>query len=132
MDIKQHVKQMDEMVARGEIIGAIKQFFDKDASTFDYGYVTTLGKVQMIEKMEGFLGAIAKVNGITHHYTIVDGNISASEFTFDFDMKDGTNIYWHEIIRRIWNNDGKVVNEEFFDAKKEKKKGNFYKHLRKQ
>ena len=70
----------------------------------------------MVAKMEGFAGAIANVNGITHHHSIVDGNVSASEFTFDFDMKDGSKIYWHEIIRRIWNDQGQVIQEEYFNA----------------
>ncbi|MEO1654365.1 MAG: hypothetical protein AAFU64_12540, partial [Bacteroidota bacterium] len=70
----------------------------------------------MLAKLEGFVGSIAKVNGITHHYSLTDGNISASEFTFDFDMKDGSKIYWHEIIRRVWNDEGKVVEEQYFNA----------------
>ena len=57
--------------------------------------------VTMVEKMEGFVGSIAKVNGITHHSTTIGDNISASEFTFDFDMKDGSKILWHEIIKRF-------------------------------
>jgi hypothetical protein len=46
----------------------------------------------------------------------VDGNVSASEFTFDFTMKDNSAIYWHEIIRRIWSDKGEVVQEEYFNA----------------
>ncbi|MTI87599.1 MAG: hypothetical protein FH748_06475 [Balneolaceae bacterium] len=116
MDIKTKVAQMDEMISKGEILNAVDTFFCDETQTSDYGKVTTSGKQQMIEKMEGFLEAIENINGITHHHSIVDGSISASEFTFDFDMKDGSEIYWHEIIRRIWNDDGKVINEEYFDA----------------
>ena len=118
MDIKTQVQQLDAMLAQGAIVDAVKTFFADQANTSDYGKVTTSSKAQMIEKMEGFTGAIAKVNGITHHHTLVDGNVSASEFTFDFDMKDGSKIYWHEIIRRIWDKQGKIIQEEYFDAKK--------------
>ena len=116
MNIKEQATKMDEMVSQGDIVNAVKKYFAEDAATSDYSKVTTSGKAQMVEKMEGFLGAIAKVNGITHHHTIVDGNVSASEFTFDFDMKDSSTIYWHEIIRRKWNDQGEVVQEEYFDA----------------
>lgn len=116
MNIKNQVQQMDTMVTQGAIVGAVKTFFADTANTSDYGNVATAGKNQMIEKMEGFVGAIAKVNGITHHHSIVDDNISASEFTFDFDMKDGSKILWHEIIRRVWNDEGKVTAEEYFQA----------------
>lgn len=116
MNIKNQVQKMDAMVTEGAIVEAVKTFFADDANTSDYDNVTTTGKIQMVEKMEGFLGAISKVNGITHHHTIVDNNVSASEFTFDFDMKDGSKIFWHEIIRRIWNEKGYVIAEEYFQA----------------
>ena len=116
MKIKEQVVRMDSIVAQGAIVDAVKEFFAENANTSDYGNGGTIGKAEMISKMEGFAGAISKVNGITHHYSIVDGNVSASEFTFDFDMADGSKIYWHEIIRRVWNDQGLVTHEEYFNA----------------
>ena len=116
MNIKNQVEKMDAMVLQGDIVNAVKTFFSDKANTSDYGEVTTNGKQQMVEKMEGFLGSIAKVNGITHHRSIVEDNSSASEFTFNFDMKDGSKIYWHEIILRTWNEEGKVTKESYFNA----------------
>jgi len=116
MDIRNQVQKMDALVSQGEIINAVDNFFCDRAQTSDYGKVTTNGKQEMINKMNGFLGAIAKVNGIQHHNTVVDGQTSASEFTFDFDMKDGSKILWHEIIKRQWDANGKVTNESYFNA----------------
>ena len=116
MDLKSQVQKMDAMVSQGDIVQAVNDFFDDNASTSDYADVTTSSKSQMIDKMQGFLGGIAQVNGITHHHTLVDGNVSASEFTFDFNMNDGSKIFWHEIIRRVWNETGKVIQEEYFNA----------------
>ena len=116
MTIKEQVQKIDAVVSTGAIVDAVKEFFADNANTSDYGNGGTTGKAEMIAKMEGFAGAIAKVNGITHHHSLVDGNVSASEFTFDFDMKDGSKIYWHEIIRRIWNDEDKVIQEEYFNA----------------
>lgn len=116
MNLKDQVQKMDDMVKQGAIVDAVKTFFSDDASTSDYGDLNTSGKSQMVEKMEGFTGGIAKVNGIQHHHSIVGDGVSASEFTFDFDMKDGSKILWHEIIRRVWNDQGKVIQEEYFNA----------------
>ena len=116
MNIKEQVKTMDAIVAQGAIVDAVKEFFADNAITSDYGGGRTSDKSAMIAKMEGFAGSIAKVNGITLHHSIVEDHVSASEFTFDFDMKDGSKIYWHEIIRRIWNEDGLVTSEEYFNA----------------
>ena len=107
---------MDAMVSQGDIVNAVKTYFAEDANTSDYREVTTSGKQQMVEKMEGFLGSIAQVNQIVHHRTLVDGSTSASEFTFDFNMKDGSKIFWHEIIQREWNAEGLVLREEYFNA----------------
>ena len=116
MDIKNLATDMDSIVAQGAIVEAVEKYFAEDAYTSDYNQVTTTGKEQMVEKMTGFAGAIAQVNGIQLQRTLVDGNVSASEFTFDFLMKDNSRVYWHEIIRRIWNDEGKVVHEEYFNA----------------
>ncbi len=117
MNIKEQVQKMDAIVSTGAVVDAVKEFFAESASTSDHGGGgTTADKAAMIAKMEGFTSGIQKVNGITLHHSIVDGNVSASEFTFDFDMKDGSKIYWHEIIRRIWDEEGKVIQEEYFNA----------------
>ncbi|MBL6445085.1 hypothetical protein JMN32_02120 [Fulvivirga sp. 29W222] len=76
MDLKIQVKEMDDMVSQGDIVNAVKKYFAETATTSDYGEVTTDGKVQMIEKMVGFTQAIAKVNGIAHRHTLVDGSTS--------------------------------------------------------
>ncbi len=116
MNIKQQVQKIDAIVSQGAIVNAVEEFFADNANTSDYGNGKTTGKAEMISKMQGFAGAIAKVNEIKHHNSIVDGNVSASEFTFNFDMKDGSKIYWHEIIRRVWNDQGKITQEEYFNA----------------
>ncbi|WP_222982348.1 hypothetical protein [Flagellimonas meishanensis] len=116
MDIRTQATEMDSMVAQGAIVDAVEKYFAQNANTSDYNNVTTAGKAQMVEKMKGFLDAIAKVNGIELHRTLVDGNVSASEFTFDFLMKDDSKVYWHEVIRRIWNDQGQVIHEEYFNA----------------
>jgi hypothetical protein len=116
MNIKDQVTKMDAKVSQGDIVSAVTDFFADTASTSDYGNGTTAGKSEMITKMEGFTGSISKVNGITHHHTFVEGNVSASEFTFDFDMKDNSKVFWHKIITRVWNSEGKVIQEQYFNT----------------
>ncbi len=116
MNIKNQVTKMDELVSQGAIVEAVESFFSDSAKTRDDNEVTTSNKAQMIDKMEGFVSAIAEVKAINHHRTLVDGNVSASEFTFDFKMKDGSDILWHEIITRVWNDDEKVTEETYFKA----------------
>lgn len=116
MNLEKQVQRIDEMVAQGAIVEAVKTFFADHASTSDFSKVTTSNKAEMVGKMEQFTGAIARVNGIQHHQTMIGDQTSASEFTFDFQMKDGSQVLWHEIIRRVWNDDGQVVQETYFLA----------------
>jgi hypothetical protein len=105
----------NEMVKKGQIVEATEKFFASNAKTIDFGGTVTNGKSEMITKMQGFAGAIAKVNGITLHNASLNEDVSFAEFTFDFDMKDGSKVLWHEIIRTIWQN-GQILEEQYFKA----------------
>ncbi len=107
------VSQMDDMVLRGEIPQAVDKFFNGDARTRDVDGSETTTKQQAIDKLTGFVGSIAQVNEITLLNSSVGDNVSMSEFRFHFNMKDGSVIKWHEVIRRVWQ-DNEVVDETYF------------------
>ena len=113
MQTKQLLSEMDALVTQGQIINAVDTFFADTAQTIDFDGTVTMTKAAMLEKMNGFLGGIETVNGITLHNALSNDTISMSEYTFDFDMKDGSKILWHEIIWREWK-DGKVIKEQYF------------------
>lgn len=105
----------NEMVKKGQIVEATEKYFAPNVRTSDFDGTLTKDKSEMLSKMKGFAGAIAKVNNITLHNTSLSNDVSFAEFTFDFDMADGSHILWHEIIRSVWQN-GKVVEEQYFKA----------------
>ena len=107
------VSEMDNMVLRGEIPQAVDKFFSDSAHTKDVDGSETISKEEAIQKLTGFVGGIAKVNEISLLNSSIGENVSMSEFRFHFDMQDGSEINWHEVIRREWLN-GKVVNETYF------------------
>ena len=107
------VSEKNEMVKKGQIVEATDRFFAPMAQTLDFDGTSTSNKDQMLEKMKQFAGSIGSVNGIEQHHSSLSGNVSFSEFTFDFVMKDGSHILWHEIIRSVWEN-GLIVEEQYF------------------
>lgn len=113
MDIRKLNAEVDALVSKGEIMAAVNKFFADNVVTTDHDGTIVNSKKGHLAKMETFLGSIAKVNGITLHYAGVGDSVSMSEFTFDFDMKDGSRVLWHEILRRVWK-DGKIVDEQYF------------------
>jgi len=105
----------NEMVKKGLIVEATEKYFAPNAKTLDFDGTLTNGKAEMLTKMRGFANAIANVNGITLHHTALSEEVSFAEFTFDFDMKDGSKILWHEVLRTVWKN-GQIVEEQYFKA----------------
>jgi len=103
----------NELVLNGKMIEATQTYFALNAKSLDFDGSRTSNQAEMITKMEGFLGAIAKVNGITLNHASASGNVSFAEFIFDFDMVDGSKILWHEILRSVWK-DGKIIEEQYF------------------
>ncbi|MEM7040059.1 MAG: hypothetical protein AAF570_24015 [Bacteroidota bacterium] len=111
--MSQNVQEMDAMVLQGQIPQAVDRFFHPEAVTKEGDGGTTNSKGEAMTKLTGFVGSIAKVNQIKLHNQAVQDNVTFSEFTFDFDMQDGSKIHWHEVIRREWR-DGMVVAENYF------------------
>lgn len=105
--------EMDGMVLKGEIPQAVDKFFADDATTTEVDGSVTASKEEAINKLTGFVGNIAQVKEISLLNSASNGNVSMSEFLFNFDMKDGSEVKWHEVIRRIWE-DGKVIDEQYF------------------
>jgi hypothetical protein len=105
----------NELVKKGQIVEATEKYFAANARTVDFDGTVTQNKSEMLSKMQGFAGAIAKVNQITLHHASVNGQVSFAEFTFDFDMQDGSHIHWHEIIRTVWQN-GQIIEEQYFTS----------------
>ncbi len=113
MQISNLLSEMDGMILQGQIVEAVDKFFAASAKTVDFDGTETNTKSEMLDKMNGFVGSIQAVNGITLHHSTHTENVSMSEYTFDFTMKDGSQVLWHEIIRRVWQ-DGKVIDEQYF------------------
>ena len=107
------VKQMDYMVLQGQIPQAVERFFAEDAHTKDVDGSETNTKSEAVSKLTGFAGSIKEVKEIKLISRGCKDNDSFSEFHFHFGMADGSEIDWHEVIKRTWQN-GLVVDETYF------------------
>jgi hypothetical protein len=105
------------MIKKGQLVEATERFFAPNASSHDFDGTVTKTREEMAAKMKGLLGGLAKVNAIQLHHAAAHDRVSFAEFTFDLDMKDGSKIFWHEIIRSVWEH-GLVVDEEYFISSK--------------
>lgn len=102
-----------EMIQKGQIVEATEKFLAANGKTVDFDGTVTKNKAEMVDKMKGFGGAIAKINSLKALQTAASGNVTFIELDVNFDMKDGSKIVWHEIIRSVWEN-GQIVHEQYF------------------
>ena len=103
----------NEMVTSGQIIEAAEKYFAANIKTIDFDGTITEGKQVAMKKLNDFVGSIKKVNEITLIHSSANRHASFAEYIFSFEMKDGTRIYWPEIIRALWEN-GQIVEERYF------------------
>ena len=103
----------NEMVTNGQIIDAAEKYFASNIKTIDFDGTVTEGKQETLKKLNEFVGSIQKVDQIELLRSASYENVSFSEYIFSFEMKDGSKIYWHEIIRSLWEN-GQIVEEQYF------------------
>ena len=114
-NLNEIVAAKNALVVQGQIVAATEKYFAEEAQTLDFDGTATQGKSEMVAKMEGFAGAIAEVKAIELKHWAVRQKVSFAEFIFNFIMKDGSEVYWHEIIRSEWEQ-GKIVHEQYFKA----------------
>ena len=107
--------EVNQMVLDGQFIEAIQKYFAPDCKSIDFDGTITHNHEDKMKRAVAITDSIAHIDDIILHYTSVDGNIAFAEFTFDFSMKDGSRIYWHEVIRTVWK-DGKVIEEQYFKS----------------
>lgn len=103
----------NEMVTNGQIIDAAEKYFASNIKTIDFDGTVTEGKQETLKKLNEFVGSIQKVDQIELLRSASYENVSFSEYIFSFEMKDGSKIYWHEVIRSLWEN-GQIVEEQYF------------------
>lgn len=112
-NLQEQVTAMNGMVTKGQLIDAGEKYFASNIKTIEFDGTTTVGKQATMKKLTDFVDSIQKVNKIELLLSVADDNASFSEYVLDFDMKDGSNFYLHEIIRSLWE-DGQVVEEKYF------------------
>ena len=112
-NLSELLAEKNEMIIKGQILEAIEKFFAADARTIDFTGRKANSKIEAIEGQRKTVELIEKVIEISVHRVGVGDDVTFAEFIFDLDLKDGSKIYWHEIIYSIWKN-GKIVYEEYY------------------
>ncbi|MEQ1745117.1 MAG: hypothetical protein ABMA02_06820 [Saprospiraceae bacterium] len=112
MNVQQLVDALDTQVLKGDIVGAFDKFAADNCVTLSNDQNITRSKAQKLEILNWFFQNIATVNRIERSALQVAGNVTESQFVFDFVNRQGDNLVYSEVIRRTWK-DGKMVEEQY-------------------
>ncbi|HEX5171943.1 MAG TPA: hypothetical protein VFW11_22345 [Cyclobacteriaceae bacterium] len=112
-NIREFAQDMNEMVLQGKLVEAAEKYYAPAIKTIEFDGSVTYGKESAMKKLIDFMATIKRVKRIDLLRSVSDGQASFSEFILDFEMKDGTNLYLHEIVRALWEN-GQAIEERYF------------------
>lgn len=112
-DLMTLVKDLDAMIAKGEMVEATEKFYADDCIYQEGNQPPRAGgKKGHKEYLSAFFRTVTAVNALTLHSQTVGDGVTMSEWTFDLTTDKGP-ILWNEVLRRHWAN-GKVVHERFY------------------
>ena len=112
-DLQELSNAMNAMVVKGQLIEAAERYYAPAIRTIEFDGRVTEGRPAAMKKLIDFMDSIQKVKEITLVRSVSGDNASFSEYILDFEMKDGSDVYLHEIVRSLWEN-GQVVEERYF------------------
>jgi hypothetical protein len=112
-NLQEFVNNMNEIVSQGKLIDAAEKYYAPNIKTIEFDGRVTESRQAAMKKLTDFVNSIQKVNTIKLLRSSAYGDASFAEFILDFEMKDGSNIYLHEIVRSIWEN-RLVIEERYF------------------
>jgi len=112
-NLQELVEDMNEMVSNGHLTKAAEMYFAPTIKTIEFDGRVTEGKGAVMKKLNEFVNSIQRVKQIKLLRSASNDTASFSEYILDFDMKDGSNVYLHEIVRSLWEN-GQVIEERYF------------------
>ena len=114
-DLRTLETKLNALIAKGEMIEAVDQFYADDCVYQEGNQPPRAGgKKGQKEYLFNFFKTVKTVNALTLHGQSIGDGITMSEWTFNLTTNNGP-ILWNEVLRRRWQN-GKVVSERYYTA----------------
>jgi ketosteroid isomerase-like protein len=112
MSTRERVSSLITFVERGDVLGAIVEFYDENVSMQDNANTPTLGREANLERERAFFA------GITVHQhralaTVVDGDLAVVSWLLEFTGADGRHYRLDQVAHQEWKG-GKIIRERFY------------------
>lgn len=112
MSVRERVSSLISYVERGDILGAIAEFYDERVSMQDNANPPTVGLEANLERERVFFA------GITVHQhralaAVVDGDFAVINWLLEFIGADGQQYRLDQVTHQTWK-DGRIIRERFY------------------
>lgn len=120
MDVKKLVEEMNNMILNGKVLEAFEKFYADDIIMQENQEEPRKGKQsnrefekQFVENIKEFHGA--EVKSVSIGKCGKTGNdLTSVEWEMDISFKDGNRVKTKQVAVQRWNDDGKIVMENFY------------------
>ncbi|HTF81950.1 MAG TPA: hypothetical protein VL947_09500 [Cytophagales bacterium] len=125
MDIKSLLSEVDGLLQKGKFVDAAKKFFAEDIETINEHNHPINGKEAKIASLNDMHAHIKKVHSVKLlNQVVADKNTTYSEFNYHYEYNSGAQQTYGEVIKRQWDENGKIVSEKYYIGAIEPEKSN--------
>jgi len=114
MDLKSLLSEIDGLLLKGKFVDAAKKFFAEDIETINEHNHSINGKEAKIASLNDLQSHIKKVHSVKLLNQSVSDNTTFSELNYHYEYHNGAQQSYGEVIKRVWDKNGKIVTEKYY------------------
>jgi hypothetical protein len=114
MDLKSVLSEIDGLLQKGKFVEAAKKFFAEDIETINENNHSINGKEAKIASLNDLQSHIKKVHSVKLLNQSVSENTTFSELNYHYEYHNGAQQSYGEVIKRVWDKNGKIVSEKYY------------------
>jgi len=113
LDLQQRLNVLFGYIRQGQIIEAMREFYDKDVKMQDNTNPPTVGQAANIDREKQFLSGVKEWKGFNVTASAVGDDVTFYECSLDFIATSGQPVHMEQVVVARWKN-GKIVHERFY------------------
>ncbi len=114
MEIKTLLTELDGLLQKGKFVEAAEKFFSDSVETINEHNHPINGKDAKIASIKDLQNNLKKVHSVKLINQTQAGDTTFSEFNYHYEYHNGAQQSYGEIIKRVWDKNGKIVSEKYY------------------
>ncbi|HMS41109.1 MAG TPA: hypothetical protein PKE69_12840 [Pyrinomonadaceae bacterium] len=117
-EVKEVLNEMLGILRKGRMTEGQETYFADEVVTQEGNNLALTGKQNAIERLNNFRESIGVAEFISYKIgdVAVEGNTSFYDAVLTLKLNNGETISLEQVVKTIWNDDGKIVFERYFHS----------------